>query len=123
MNSVFTPVDKEMYQVILSCKESIENTFIPATPSPFQSLLADCEESKEKQVKQPQRVKVMKQTKKNSKRNWSDEERNYAVQKALQIGIAKALRILQNEYALIYADLAPSTLQYWVARTRKSLTQ
>ena len=122
--SVFTPVDKSLYQVYFSCTEVIEQTLILKTPSPFMSLLADCEIEKQMQSpKTPKKVKVIKRSSKNEKKSWSDEERTYAVQKAMQIGIAKALRILQNEYAPIYADLSPSTLQYWVAKHRKSIMQ
>ena len=125
MKSVFTPVDKQTYQILFSFKhnENEIKDYIPETPSPFQSLLIECEENKERnifnnQMKQPKRVNALKKTK-NSKRMWTNEEKSYAIQKALQIGIAKALRILQNEYSLIYSDLAPSTLQYWVARSKK----
>ena len=61
-----------------------------------------------------------KKKKKNKKKKWSEEIKTIAVEKALQLGVTHAIDLLSAEDSATYAQLSPSTLQYWVnQRTKK----
>ena len=51
---------------------------------------------------------------KQKRKRWSEYVKMNAVRKYHQFGLTKAIRILHEENPEQYADLTPSTLQYWV---------
>ena len=53
-----------------------------------------------------------------SKKKWSSTLKKIAVAKAKEIGLTKATRYLQVNYPKEFAELAPSTLQYWIQKAQ-----
>ncbi|ELP95034.1 hypothetical protein EIN_252780 [Entamoeba invadens IP1] len=106
--SAFRPVDSSLYEV---CSQFITERVVNKTPTPN----AD----REKCTQSPKFVKVISSKQRKNKRFWSPEEKTFAINKAKQIGLARAARVLQNEYSSVYGDLSPSTLQYWSQRDRE----
>ena len=116
MNSVFTPVNKNLYQIIQHSTEETDSLIVSSTPSINTSFI-EMISSKQNDMK-PKRVKVIKKEQLKGKKFWSVEEKIFAIQKAQLMGISKALRLLQNEFPQIYGDLSPSTIQYWVSKCK-----
>ena len=120
MKSCFKPVSHSEYQIVWFQRERKVNT-IPKTPSPMQRSI-ESSDDKIHQMKKPEMIKVESIHKIKKRKNWTSEERSFAIQKGLFMGIAKALRMLHSQYPLIYSDLSPSTLQYWVAKSKTIFT-
>ena len=53
-----------------------------------------------------------------SKKYWTTEQKKLAVEKAKELGLSKATKYLQMYCPQIFSDLSPSTLQYWIHKTK-----
>ena len=53
-----------------------------------------------------------------SKKYWTTEQKKLAVEKAKELGLSKATKYLQLYCPQIFSDLSPSTLQYWIHKSK-----
>lgn len=53
-----------------------------------------------------------------SKKYWTTEQKKLAVEKAKEMGLSKATKYLQMCCPQIFCDLSPSTLQYWIYKSK-----
>ena len=103
--SVFKPVDKSMYEIIF-------NEIISATPKPEEFVIRD---------KSSKSVKPISPRQKKQKKYWSPVQKLHAIEVAKQMGLSKATRYLQVHFPENFADLSPSTLQYWIVKDREGV--
>ena len=103
--SVFKPSNKRFYQVTDFTKKKEEMYKPTVSSTPIVSL-------KIAQSPSPNSAMKMKRIKK----KWNATLKKIAVAKAKEIGLTKATRFLQVTYPNEYAELSPSTLQYWIQK-------
>ena len=53
-----------------------------------------------------------------TKKYWTTEQKLFAVEKSKELGLSKTTKYLQKTLPHIYADLSPSTLQYWIYKNK-----
>ena len=106
MSSAFTVCDPNSYEIITCDRCVISNSPVPSLQTVSKS---------------PKPVKVMVQKKKKTKKFWSNEQKNYALEVARELGLSKGARFLQATDPSSFGDLSTSTLQYWI-QTRMNKT-
>ena len=118
------------YQYSFSSSPYQENkyNFISQTPcienSPASSM-TETHQTKRNETKLKEH-KIQKQThkpkyaeiKRKTKKFWTNEQKQFALEKSKTLGLSKTTKNLKKNYPLIFGDLSPSTLQYWMYKNK-----
>ncbi|ELP93511.1 hypothetical protein EIN_060360 [Entamoeba invadens IP1] len=105
--SAFKPVKPHYFEVIDFKTQNIFADVVLNSPSPIENI----------KIKSPCPATVVIKERK-TKKYWTNEQKKIAVEKARVLGLSKATKFLQLNYPTAFADLSPSTLQYWIHKSK-----
>ena len=110
-----------VYQDYSYCTVS-QTPFPDFSSTPFENSQSSCskEQIKQKHAKQPRKLPEPKAeiVQRKAKKFWTTEQKAFAIAKSKVLGLSKTTKFLRKNYPVIYGDLSPSTLQYWMYKDK-----
>ncbi|EKE39686.1 hypothetical protein ENUP19_0154G0015 [Entamoeba nuttalli] len=117
--SVFVPVPHGKYQIVTNENNTNTNSFSSLPTTPTISSTPSTNITTNSLIK-PKKYIVQLSKSFRSKKNWKYNQKVFAIKKASELGLTKAIKFLQIQYPEVYEDLSLSTLQYWIQHIKNS---